>query len=219
MLNKSVLLIIVFSLFSGALFSQKDPKAKVILDAVSEKYQTIPGLKAVFEYSYSLEGESSTHSQTGEIAIKGDKYHLILPGQGQEIFNNGKTVWTFINSGSYKEVTINSASEMEDELKPSSVYNIYKKGYDYSLKGEKTTNGVLVQIIELTAEKSGAPFKQVTLMVDKNKKDLVGWEILDDQGGKLMYQFKSVDTKTSLPDDYFVFNATKHGKVEVIDLR
>ncbi|GAB2624737.1 LolA family protein [Belliella aquatica] len=219
MLQKSVFLILIFSFISGLSFSQKDPKAKVILDAVSEKYQSIPGLKAVFEYSYSVAGEASPQIQTGEIAIKGDKYHLILPDQGQEIFNNGKTVWTFINSGTYKEVTINSASEMEDELKPSSVYTIYKKGYNYSLKGEKTQNGVLVQIIELTAEKSGEPFKKVTLMVDKNKKDLVGWEILDDQGGKLMYQFRSVDTKTSLPDSYFVFNAAKYGKVEVIDLR
>jgi outer membrane lipoprotein-sorting protein len=56
-------------------------------------------------------------------------------------------------------------------------------------------------------------------MVDKNKKDLVGWEIFDDQGGKLMYQFRAVDTKTALPDSYFVFNAAKYGKVEVIDLR
>lgn len=219
MLQKSIFLVLIFSLITGLTFSQKDPKAKVILDAVSQKYQSLPGLKAVFEYSYSLEGESSSQSQTGEIAIKGNKYHLILPDQGQEIFNNGKTVWTFINSGNYKEVTINSASEMEDELKPSSVYTIYKKGYNYVLKGEKTVDGVLVQIIELTAEKSGEPFKKVTLMVDKNKKDLIGWEILDDQGGKLMYQFKSVNTKVSLSDDYFVFNAAKYGKVEVIDLR
>ncbi|AFL84135.1 outer membrane lipoprotein-sorting protein [Belliella baltica DSM 15883] len=219
MLQRCLLFILIFSISSGLAFSQKDPKAKVILDAVSEKYQSLPGLKAIFEYSYSLEGESSPQSQTGEIAIKGNKYHLLLPDQGQEIFNDGKTVWTFINSGTYKEVTINSASDMEDELKPSSVYTIYKKGYNYALKGEKSLNGVLVQIIELTAEKSGEPFEKVTLMVDKNKKDLVGWEILDDQGGKLMYQFKSVDTKTSLPDDYFVFNASKYGKVEVIDLR
>lgn len=219
MLQKNVLLILIFSFISGSSFSQKDPKAKAVLDAVSQKYQSIPGLKAVFEYSYHIAGESAPQAQVGEIAIKGDKYHLVLPDQGQEIFNNGKTVWTFISSGTYKEVTINSASEMEDELKPSSVYTIYKKDYNYTLKGEKTENGILIQIIELTAEKPGMPFKQVTLMVDKSKKDLVGWEILDDQGGKLMYQFRSVDTKTALPDDYFVFNASKYGKVEVIDLR
>ncbi|MFD2033155.1 outer membrane lipoprotein carrier protein LolA [Belliella marina] len=219
MLKKITLIILLISGISWDSSAQKDSNAKAILDAVSEKYLTLDGLKATFEYSFGMEGEASPQSQTGEIAIKGDKYHLVLPDQGQEIFNNGKTIWTFINSGNYKEVTINSAGEMEDELKPSSVYTIYKKGYNYKLLGEKTINGVLVQEVELTAEKAGQPFKKVKLLVDKNKKDLVGWEILDDQGGKLKYQFKSVDTKVKLSDEYFVFDPKKHGKVEIIDLR
>ncbi|MCH7402828.1 outer membrane lipoprotein carrier protein LolA [Belliella kenyensis] len=202
----------------GVSHAQKDSNAKAVLDAVSKKYQSLQGMKATFEYSYAMSGEAA-QSQSGEIAIKGDKYHLVLPEQGQEIFNNGKTVWTFINSGGYKEVTINNSNEMEDELKPSSVYTIYQKGYNYKLLGERNVNGVLVQEIELKAEKAGAPFKKVNLWVDKNKKDLVGWEITDDQGGKLKYQFKSVDTSIKLSDDYFVFNPQKYGKVEIIDLR
>ena len=90
----------------------------------------------------------------------------------QEIFNNGKTVWTYIVSDNYKEVTINNASDMENELTPSSVYNIYQKGYNYRIVGEKTENGVAIQEIELTAEKANAPFKRVKLFVDKNKKAL-----------------------------------------------
>ncbi|MCH7408773.1 outer membrane lipoprotein carrier protein LolA [Belliella sp. DSM 111904] len=218
MINRVYILVFLFTSIFGVAHAQKDPNAKAVLDAVSKKYQSLAGMKATFEYSYAMSGESA-QSQSGEIAIKGDKYHLVLPEQGQEIFNNGKTVWTFINSGGYKEVTINNSNEMEDELKPSSVYTIYQKGYNYKLLGEKNINGVLVQEIELKAEKSGAPFKKVNLWVDKNKKDLVGWEITDDQGGKLKYQFKSVDTSLKLADDYFVFNPQKHGKVEIIDLR
>ncbi|MCH7413289.1 outer membrane lipoprotein carrier protein LolA [Belliella sp. R4-6] len=219
MLRKIIVVILLVAGISGTSSAQKDSNAKAILDAVSEKYLALEGLKATFEYSFGMEGESSPQSQKGEIAIKGDKYHLVLPDQGQEIFNNGKTIWTFINSGNYKEVTINSAGEMDDELKPSSVYTIYKKGYNYKLLGEKTVNGQVVQEVELKAEKPGQPFKKVTLFVDKNKKDLVGWEILDDQGGKLKYQFKSVDTKVKLADSYFVFDPQKHGKIEIIDLR
>ncbi len=217
---KNITLILLLLVgFAGEALSQKEAKAKEILDAVSQKYQSLGGMKATFEYSYSMAGESSPQVQVGEIAIKGDKYHLVLPEQGQEIFNNGKTVWTFINSGNYKEVTINNAGEMEDELKPSSVYSIYKKGYNYRLLGEKNVNGILIQEIELTAERLGEPFKKVTLKVDKNKKDLMGWEIIDDQGGVLNYTFKTVDTSVKLADDYFVFNIQKYGKVEVIDLR
>lgn len=217
---KKIAFIVLFTAgIAGGVFAQKDPKAKEVLDAVSQKYQSLAGMKATFEYAYSMAGESTPQVQVGEIAIKGEKYHLVLPEQGQEIFNNGKTIWTFINSGTYKEVTINNASDMEDELKPSSVYTIYKKGYNYKLLGEKTINGVLTQEIELTAERSGEPFKKVILKVDKNKKDLLGWEITDDQGGVLKYTFKSVDTSIKLADDYFIFNPQKYGKVEIIDLR
>jgi outer membrane lipoprotein-sorting protein len=204
--------------FISAVFSQtKEPKAKAVLDGMSQKYASIKGLKASFEFSYSDVSDGRSQNQSGEIAIKGDKYHLKLPEQ--EIFNNGKTVWTYIVSDNYKEVTINNASDMENELTPSSVYNIYQKGYNYRIVGEKTENGVAIQEIELTAEKTNAPFKRVKLFVDKNKKDLISWEIYDDQGGIFKYRFKSVNTNAELTDEYFTFNPQKYGKIEIIDLR
>lgn len=202
---------------SPDVMAQKDPKAKAILDGVSQKYKSLKGLKASFEFTFAEIAEGRSQSQSGEIAIKGDKYHLKLPEQ--EIFNNGKTVWTYIESGNYKEVTINNASDMEGELTPSSVYTIYQKGYNYRLVGEKNEKGTVIQEIELLAEKSNAPFKRVKLFVDKNKKDLMGWEIYDDQGGVFKYKFTSVNTEVDLPDAYFTFNPQKFGKVEIIDLR
>lgn len=217
---KNFITLIIF-LFAGsvspAVFAQKDPKAKIILDGVSQKYKSLKGLQASFEFSYAEMADGRSQSQIGEIAIKGDKYHLKLPEQ--EIFNNGKTVWTYIESGNYKEVTVNNAGDMEDELTPSSVYTLYQKGYNYRLVGEKNEKGTIIQEIELLAEKSNAPFKRVKLLVDKNKKDLVGWEIYDDQGGVFKYKFTSVNTEVDLQDAYFTFNPQKYGKVEIIDLR
>lgn len=210
-------LLIFFLAFSSIAFAQKDPKAKEVLDAVSLKYKGLKGMKASFDFTVTDAGESRAQSKTGEIAIKGNKYHLKLPEQ--EIYNNGKTVWTYIETDGYKEVTINNAGEMQDELTPSTVYTIYQKGYNYRLVGERTENGILIQEVELTAEKANAPFKRVKLFVDKNKKDLTGWEIYDDQGGIFKYKFKSVNTNVDLPDEYFNFNPQKYGKVEIIDLR
>lgn len=216
-MKKTTLLALFLSLISMLAFSQKDADAKKILDGVSSKYKSLKGLQASFEFTYSDVADGRSQSQSGEISIKGDKYHLKLPEQ--EIFNNGKTVWTYIESGGYKEVTINNASDMEDELTPSSVYTIYQKGYNYRLLGERKENGNTIQEIELTAEKSSAPFQKVKLFVDKDKKDLMGWEIFDDQGGVFKYRFKSVNTNVDLNESYFTFNPQKYGKVEIIDLR
>jgi outer membrane lipoprotein-sorting protein len=212
MFYRVVCIVCLLGLFVQTAYSQKDPKAKAILDGVSQKYQSLKGMKASFEFS-----DGRSQSRTGKIAIKGEKYRIKLPEQ--EIFNNGKTVWTFIESGNYKEVTINNASDMGDELTPSSVYNIYKKGYNYQLLGERTENKVVLQEVELLAENPSAPFNRVVLTVDKDKKDLLGWEIFDDQGDVFKYKFTGLETDTDIPDAYFSFDPKEYGKVEIIDLR
>ncbi len=217
MLKNTAFLLVMLLGLSTVTMAQKDPKAKAVLDGVSQKYKSLKGLKAEFDFTYSNSKDGSNSSQSGEIAVKGNKYHLKLPDQ--EIFNNGKNVWTYIVSDKYKEVTINYAGEVEDELTPSSVYTMYQKGYNYKLLGEKTENGVVVQEIELTAESPNSAFKKVNLFVDKNKKDLMGWKIFDAQGGVFHYKFRSVNTNVDLPEETFVFNPQKYGKVEIIDLR
>lgn len=204
----------------GVIFSaqaQKDPKARAILDAVSKRYQTMDGMKATFEYTYTHERDGIEQTDTGELAVKGDKYRLNL-GE-QEIFNNGKTSWTLIRTNNYKEVTISDADHDMDELTPTNIYNLYRKGYNYRLLGEKTVDGQPVQEIELIAEKPNAQIQRVKLMVNKNNNQLLGWEMRDNTGGLLKYRFKNVDTSVQLNDSYFAFDKTKHPGVEVIDLR
>lgn len=212
--------IIPLLLCLGVIFSahaQKDPKAKAILDGVSKKYQSLDGLKATFEYTFIHEWDGINQTNTGEVAVKGDKYRLNL--EDQEIFNNGKTSWTLIKSDSYKEVTISDVDTDFDELTPSNIYNLYRKGYNYRLLGDRNVNGRSIQEVELTAEKPGAQIQRVKLMVDKATNDLIGWEMHDNTGGLLKYKFKDVDSRVKLSDSYFAFDKTKHPGVEVIDLR
>lgn len=196
--------------------AQKDPKAKVVLDAMSQKFQSMKGFTAGFDYTYQEAGVAGD-KQTGEIAVSGEKYRLKLPDQ--EIYNDGKTVWTFIQTNSYKEVTINDATQMEGELTPSNIYKMYQSGFNYKLLADKTYQGKAVNVVELTALKANAPFKQVKLMVDKATKDLLGWEMYDGQGGIFSYSFKNLKAAPSLPATYFVFDPKKYPGIEVIDLR
>src|SRR5690606_4294086 len=130
---KLVTLGVLFLAVSFGAVAQKDKKAEEILNSVSEKYQSLNGLTATFEYTYSAVPGEAEQSKTGEVAVKGNKYKLVL--DDQEIYNNGKTVWTYIKSNNFKEVTINTVEEDMEELTPSNIYNIYKKGYDYKLLG------------------------------------------------------------------------------------
>ena len=209
--------LLFFAFFIGfEATAQKDPKAKTVLDGMSQKYQSMKGFTASFDYTFQDEGGSGDR-QSGEIAVSGEKYRLKLPDL--EIYNDGKTVWTFIQTDTYKEVTVNDVTQMEGELTPSNIYKMYQTGFNYKLLADKTYQGKVVNVVELTAQKPNAPFKQVKLMVDKSTKDLLGWEMYDGQGGMFSYSFKNLKAAPSLPATYFVFDPKKYPGIEVIDLR
>jgi outer membrane lipoprotein-sorting protein len=96
---------------------------------------------------------------------------------------------------------------------------MYQTGFNYKLLADKTYQGKAVNVVELTALKANAPFKQVKLMVDKATKDLLGWEMYDGQGGMFSYAFKNLKASSNLTDAYFVFDPKKYPGIEVIDLR
>ncbi|MBD3628327.1 MULTISPECIES: LolA family protein [Cyclobacterium] len=215
--KKTIIASLIFLCFFQVSFGQNDPKAVEILDKVSDNYQKLNGFSAIFEYTYSTEDEGLIQTNTGEVTVKGEKYRLTL--NDQEIFNNGNTVWTLIKSSKYKEVTINDVEEDTEELTPSNIYSIYKKGYEAKLEGSSVMNGVPVHEIMLTAEKPNAQFEKIKLYVDKSRFDLLAWEIQDDVGGTFKYTFKDLDSNINIMDDYFVFNTSENQDVEIIDLR
>jgi len=218
MLSKKIItLILLFTCFSHALIAQSDAIAVKILSKVSENYKNLNGFTGLFEYSYSTEDEGLIQTNTGNVTVKGDKYRLTL--NDQEIFNDGKTVWTLIKSSKYKEVTINNVEDDADELTPSNVYNIYKKGYLSKLIGSREINGVTAHEILLTSDKPNARFKKIKLYVDKVKNEILAWEIQDDVGGTFKYTFKELNPNVQIVDDYFVFIVSENQDVDVIDLR
>ncbi|GGZ29587.1 hypothetical protein GCM10007049_23530 [Echinicola pacifica] len=217
MLRKIILLSILFLGGLSVSMAQKEQSAKVLLDQVSERYRSLDGLQASFEYHYYNDLDGASQSSQGEVAVRGEQYKLVLPDQ--EIYNNGKTVWTYIKSGDFKEVTVNTVSRGEDELTPSSIYNLYKKGYNYKILGESTKNGKAVQEVLLTAEKAQAQFQKIKLFIDKSTKDLTAWEVSDSDGGVFKYQFKKLDTDVELSSSFFTFDPKRYPGVEVIDLR
>lgn len=197
-------------------FAQKDPKAKTVLDAMSQKFKSMNGFTAQFDFTYQ-DNTGSSDRQSGEVAVKGEQYRLKLPEQ--EIYNDGKTVWTFIQADGYREVTINDVSQTEGELTPSNIYRMYQSGFDYKLLADKQYQGKTVSVVELKATTNNTPFDRVKLMIDKNTKDLLGWEMFDGQGGMFSYTFKNLKQNTNLPSSYFAFDPKKYPGIEIIDLR
>ena len=86
---KSFLLTALILAMSIMVLAQQDPKAKEILDAMSNKYKSISSFQADLSYTMTNKTEGIDESYNGKIAVKGDMYRLMM--QDQEIYNDGTT--------------------------------------------------------------------------------------------------------------------------------
>jgi outer membrane lipoprotein-sorting protein len=107
-------------------YSQYDPKALEILEAMSKKYKAITAFEANLTSGMTNETEGVKEEFKGKITVKGDKFRLLL--DDQEIINNGATVWTYLPSA--KEVNIDNFDPGSDDVNPTKIFEMYKKGFN-----------------------------------------------------------------------------------------
>jgi len=214
---KKLLSLIVCLLAIGfSASAQNDAKAQTILDAMSKKYKEMPAFKAKFSFSLDNPQAKVKESSEGDIEVKGGKFHLKMGNQ--EIYNNGTTVWTYLKD--VNEVNISSYEPEENEVTPTKIYSLYKKGYKYHFLEEKVYNGVTYDIIELNPEDiKKSKFFKIKIEVSKSDKSVRSWKIYEKNGSVYTYMIKSFTPNMKLEDTYFNFDKSKYANVQVEDLR
>lgn len=191
----------------------QDPKAGAILDAMSKKYKAMTSFQAVF--TYTAESGNVKESLKGDVTVKGPKFRLKLAGQ--EVFNNGQTISTYIKETN--EVNISNYDPADNDLNPSRIYTIYKKGYKYLFVEEMKEGTKVYEVVELTPENKASQVKSVRISVDKKDKSVKSWRITNKDGKRTTYKMDKFTPNAKISDAYFVFDKGKYPGVEVIDLR
>lgn len=200
--------------FSAQSLYAQDANARALLDAMSNKYKKYNSFRATFTSTLASEAESINESFTGTITVKGNKYHLKT--QGQEIYNDHKTVWTFLDDAN--EVTITSYDEA-DGLNPTDIFDIYKDGYKYVVMEEVKVNDRPHKVIDLVPIDKNLQFFKVRLTIDKANHSLANWSIFEKNGRVHSYKIANFQPNVSVTDADFQFNKAKHPNVEEVDLR
>ncbi|HAK77121.1 MAG TPA: cell envelope biogenesis protein LolA [Runella sp.] len=197
------------SLFANA---QNDKRAATILDAMSNKYKTMTSFKVAFTYI----NEGTKETLKGDATVKGTKFRLKMAGQ--EIFNDGKIMTTYIKESN--EATVNNYDPKEvGDIDPTKVYTIYKKGYKYTFLEEVTEAGKVYEVVELTPDKKDSKVAKLHIKVDKKDKSVKSWKIFQRSGQRLGFKVDSFVPNVKVDDKSFAFDASKYKGVEVIDLR
>ena len=210
MKNKILFLSISLSVSIFGAYSQ-DSKAGAIIDAMQKKYKSMKTFGATFTYGT----DGSAQTLQGNITVKGTKYRLKTGGQ--EIYNNGKEVSTYIKETN--EVNISDYEPSESDLNPAKVYTFDKKGFRYVFVQEVKEGGESYEVIEMSPEKKGTQVSKVKIKLNKKDKSVKSWVITDKNGKRQTFKVNYFTPNVPVDDTYFVFDKAKFPGVEVNDLR
>ena len=216
-MRKLVYIVIFLVGIFTPIVAQNDPKAQEILDAMSKKYKDIPSFKASFTYTLDNKNAGVNETGEGEIVVKGGKFYLKLPQQ--EIYNNGTTVWTYMKESN--EVNISAYEPDDDDINPTKIYTLYKKGYKYILMAEDPSEGgKAVDVIDMepTDTKKKNQFYKIRIIINKKDKSIKSWKMFESNGNRYTYTIKTF-TQEPVDDNFFVFDKNKYKGVHVEDLR
>lgn len=205
---------VALACFAVVAFAQYDPKALETLDAMSKKYQAIPAFEANISYTLTNDVEKISEEFKGKITVKGNKFRLVLPEQ--EVINNGVYVWTYLPEA--KEVNVDKAENDSDEINPSRIYDIYKKGFKYLYLADKTEGGVVCEEIDLVPENKNAQYFKIKMMITKKDKSIQSWTMFDKSGNRFKYTITKFNPGVKVDDALFTFDPKKYPGVEVIEL-
>ncbi|HZY82954.1 MAG TPA: outer membrane lipoprotein carrier protein LolA [Cyclobacteriaceae bacterium] len=212
---KNLSFTLVFAFFALTAFAQYDPKALETLDAMSKKYKSIEAFEANIVCNMTNEIDKVNEEFKGKITVKGDKFVLVLPEQ--EIINNGNTQWTYLPEA--KEVNIDTYDPNSDDVNPTKILDMYKKGYKYISLGEKTVDGVQVEEIDLVPDKKDAQYFKIKMMIAKKDKSIHSWTMFNKAGDRFKYTITKFNPSAKVDDSFFAFDVKKHPDVLVNDLR
>jgi outer membrane lipoprotein carrier protein len=211
MLNFFCAFLSVFGCFAQA----SDPAAKKILDQASAKIKSYKSIQVIFTYQVQDAQGVPQGTKKGTLNMKGNKYVVLITGQ--EIFCDGKTIWTYDKSAN--EVTITKVDPSSNTLSPQKLFtDFYDKDFLYKLNGEQKLGTKTVVEIEMTPIDKTQNFHKVYLYVDKKSNLVTSGKMLDKSGNRYIYTINSLNGQANLSDASFMFDKSKHPGVEEVNL-
>jgi outer membrane lipoprotein carrier protein len=196
---------------------KNDPDAKKVLDALSAKLNSYKAVQANFTLKVEDSKGKLQGSRSGIIYLKGTKYHVSVVG-GQEIYCDGKDIYTYDKSSN--EVTITKNDPTTQTISPDKLFtNFYDKDYLYKLNGENKLGTRTVEEVELTPVDKTKSFFKVLLYVDKSTHTLVSMKVFDKGGNRYTMDTSKINGAATFTDAQLAYNKAKFPGAEEVDLR
>jgi outer membrane lipoprotein carrier protein len=196
---------------------KNDPDAKKVLDALSAKLNSYKAVQANFTLKVEDSKGKLQGSRSGVIYLKGNKYHVSVVG-GQEIYCDGKDVYTYDKSSN--EVTITKNDPSTQMISPDRLFtNFYDKDFLYKLNGEDKLGMRTVEEVELTPVDKTKSFFKVLLYIDKVLHTPASMKLFDKGGNRYTLDTSKINGAATFTDEQLAYNKAKFPGAEEVDLR
>jgi outer membrane lipoprotein-sorting protein len=199
--------IFILNLLALSLYAQD---AQSILDKAASKVQSAKGINVSFSLTQKDKFGHVQAGSKGVLKVKGVKYYV--KQDGSEIFCNGTQIW---NYDGQNEVTVSKADNDDDALSPQQIITGFNKN-DFT--ATIIASGSSVSQIQLVPVDKRKNFKQINLFINKANNLITKAVVTDKQGNITEISFGNATFNAVIPDSQFVFDASKHPGVEVVNL-
>lgn len=199
-----------------------DPEAGALLEKAAAKYSSSKALDIDFTLTtvnpkLKPEDDDSkyTTNDNGRLYMKDKAFKLVM--NDNEIYCDGKTIWTFIAKNN--EAQVNDYEESKETFSPTRIFTMYKEGYSYQIKEKKTFQGKNVTVIELSPTDRKSTFFKIDIGIEDGTGALMESKVYEKSGVRYIYKINKVNPAAALNQSNFVFDAKQHPNVKLTDLR
>ena len=204
---KNIIACIALAFAAQAVSAQNN--AEKIIRVMVDQMRSHKNVEMVFNYQISPDGKTLGESEKGHAWLQGEAYKIEMTDQ--QTISDGKTIWSYLIDD--EEVMVSNASEGTDNT-PLKLLTSLDESYVATLSGIDAKG---IATIELANPKG--QYKRVTLKINTKKTELKSADIYMEDGNKVSITVEEMKYDQKLDDSFFTFDAKKHPKVDVIDMR
>jgi outer membrane lipoprotein-sorting protein len=206
---KNIIACIALAFAAQAVIAQNN--AEKIIRVMVDQMRSHKNVEMVFNYQISPDGKTLGESEKGHAWLQGEAYKIEMTDQ--QTISDGKTIWSYLIDD--EEVMVSNASEGTDNT-PLKLLTSLDESYVATLSGIDAKG---IATIELANPKG--QYKRVTLKINtkKSRPNIDNADIYIEDGSKVVVTIKEMKFDQELDDKFFTFDAKKHPKVDVIDMR
>jgi len=213
MKNKIIFSIsLILFTFQGT-YAQNNVQAEKIISDVLTQAKT-SAISTNFKLTISDKKDPQSIVSSGIFTLKGNKF--VLEMDAMKAWFDGKTQWAYVSQNNEVSITEPTVKELS-ETNPMAILSGYKSKSLIRFSGRvKSAQNYCIEMIPKTKNND---ITKIDVQINKNNGNLQSIKVMNRNGSSTLLTLSNFKKGVNVPDNIFVFNASKNKGVTVNDLR